>query len=200
MTVDAFMRDVQALRDCPRTIPTASPRRNSPAHPRSSCSRSTWSWPAKYRSQTNCQIALFNCICTISYAALLHRNHCCTDTIMPNRKSPARPRGPRRHPRHRHPPFAQPQPHAAEPQGDCRESSIWCPARRCTLCARSSPKQLVQVDPLTKRYRLGVGMLPLARAVLENSDFPNLVRPKLDDLSSRYGVMAIGVEVPTSTT
>jgi DNA-binding IclR family transcriptional regulator len=57
-------------------------------------------------------------------------------------------------------------------------------------------EDLVQVDPLTKRYRLGVGMLPLARAVLENNDFPNLVRPKLDDLSSRYGVMAIGVEVP----
>ncbi|MBR1214208.1 IclR family transcriptional regulator [Bradyrhizobium sp. JYMT SZCCT0180] len=57
-------------------------------------------------------------------------------------------------------------------------------------------EDLLQVDPLTKRYRLGVGMLPLARAVLENSDFPNLVRPKLDDLSHRYGVMAIGVEVP----
>ena len=41
-------------------------------------------------------------------------------------------------------------------------------------------EDLLQVDPLTKRYRLGVGMLPLARAVLENSDFPNLVRPKLD--------------------
>ena len=39
-------------------------------------------------------------------------------------------------------------------------------------------------------------MLPLARAVLENSDFPNLVRPKLDELSSRYGVTAIGVELP----
>jgi DNA-binding IclR family transcriptional regulator len=57
-------------------------------------------------------------------------------------------------------------------------------------------EDLLQSDPLTKRYRLGVGMLPLARAVLENSDFPNLARPKLDDLSSRYGVMAIGVEVP----
>jgi DNA-binding IclR family transcriptional regulator len=57
-------------------------------------------------------------------------------------------------------------------------------------------EDLVQAEPLTKRYRLGVGMLPLARAVLENSDFPNLVRPKLDDLSRRYGVMAIGVEVP----
>lgn len=36
--------------------------------------------------------------------------------------------------------------------------------------------QLVRVDPLTKQYSLGVGMLPLARAVLENGDFPSLVR------------------------
>jgi DNA-binding IclR family transcriptional regulator len=57
-------------------------------------------------------------------------------------------------------------------------------------------ENLLQVDPQTKRYRLGVGMLPLARAVLENSDFPSLVRPKLDALSARYGVTAIGVELP----
>ena len=57
-------------------------------------------------------------------------------------------------------------------------------------------EDLLQVDPQTKRYSLGVGMLPLARAVLENADFPSLVRPKLDDLSRRYGVTAIGVEVP----
>lgn len=57
-------------------------------------------------------------------------------------------------------------------------------------------EDLLRVDPLTKRYSLGTGMLPLARAVLENADFPSLVRPKLDDLSARYGVMAIGVEVP----
>ena len=57
-------------------------------------------------------------------------------------------------------------------------------------------EQLLQVDLQTKRYRLGVGMLPLARAVLENGDFPSLVRPKLDELSRRYGVTAIGVEVP----
>jgi DNA-binding IclR family transcriptional regulator len=57
-------------------------------------------------------------------------------------------------------------------------------------------EELLQVDPQTKRYRVGVGMLPLARAVLENGDFPSLVRPKLDDISSRYGVMTIGVEVP----
>jgi DNA-binding IclR family transcriptional regulator len=57
-------------------------------------------------------------------------------------------------------------------------------------------EQLVRVDPLTKQYSLGVGMLPLARAVLENGDFPSLVRPRLDDLSRRYGVTAIGVELP----
>lgn len=57
-------------------------------------------------------------------------------------------------------------------------------------------EQLVRLDPLTKRYSLGVGMLPLARAVLENGDFPTLVGPKLDELSRRYGVTAIGVELP----
>jgi DNA-binding IclR family transcriptional regulator len=57
-------------------------------------------------------------------------------------------------------------------------------------------EQLLQVDPQTRQYRLGVGMLPLARAVLENGDFPTLARPKLEELSRRYGVTALGVEVP----
>ena len=57
-------------------------------------------------------------------------------------------------------------------------------------------ERLLQVDPQTKRYRLGVGMLPLARAVLANSDFPSVVQPKLDALSGRYGATAIGVELP----
>jgi DNA-binding IclR family transcriptional regulator len=57
-------------------------------------------------------------------------------------------------------------------------------------------EQLLQVDSQTKQYRLGVGLLPLARALLDHRDFPSLVRPKLDDLSSRYGLTAIGVEVP----
>jgi DNA-binding IclR family transcriptional regulator len=57
-------------------------------------------------------------------------------------------------------------------------------------------EQLVRMDPLTKQYSLGVGMLPLARAVLEHSDFPNLVRPLIEDLSKRYGVTAIGVALP----
>jgi DNA-binding IclR family transcriptional regulator len=57
-------------------------------------------------------------------------------------------------------------------------------------------EQLLRVDPVTKEYSLGVGMLPLARAALENGDFPGLVRPKLEEISNRHGVTAIGVEVP----
>jgi DNA-binding IclR family transcriptional regulator len=57
-------------------------------------------------------------------------------------------------------------------------------------------EKLLQVDSETKLYRLGAGMLPLARAVLDNGDFPSLVRPKLEDLSGRHGLTAIGVEVP----
>jgi len=57
-------------------------------------------------------------------------------------------------------------------------------------------EQLLQVDAQTKRYRLGVGMLPLARAVLEHGDFPSVTRPKLETLAQRYGVTVIGVELP----
>jgi DNA-binding IclR family transcriptional regulator len=57
-------------------------------------------------------------------------------------------------------------------------------------------EQLVKVDPATKHYSLDVGMLPLARAVLVNSDFASLVQPRLDALAKRYGLTAIGVAVP----
>lgn len=55
-------------------------------------------------------------------------------------------------------------------------------------------EQLVRVDA-TKRYSLGVGMLSLARAVLETSGFADLVQPDLDRLSKDHAVTAIGVEV-----
>ncbi len=57
-------------------------------------------------------------------------------------------------------------------------------------------ERLVRIDSNTKQYSLGTGMLPLARAVLEHGDFPSLVRPKLEELSRKYGVTAIGVELP----
>lgn len=54
---------------------------------------------------------------------------------------------------------------------------------------------LVKVDVDTKRYGLGVGMLTLARSVIETSPFPTLVQPVLDRLSGSWNVTAIGVEV-----
>ncbi len=57
-------------------------------------------------------------------------------------------------------------------------------------------EQLLHFDPLSRQYRLGTGMLPLARAVLDHDDFSSVVRPKLEELSRRHGLTVIGVEVP----
>lgn len=57
-------------------------------------------------------------------------------------------------------------------------------------------EELVKVDPLTKQYTLGAGLLSLARTALQGNDFPTLVQPSLDELSRRYGVTAIGLELP----
>jgi DNA-binding IclR family transcriptional regulator len=54
---------------------------------------------------------------------------------------------------------------------------------------------LVKVEPGAKRYSLGVGMLSLARSVIDSSPFPALVQPVLDKLSQAWNVTAIGVEV-----
>jgi DNA-binding IclR family transcriptional regulator len=57
-------------------------------------------------------------------------------------------------------------------------------------------EQLLRFDPETRRYTLGVGLLPLARAALEHSNFPDLARPKLDELSRKHAVTTIATEVP----
>ena len=54
---------------------------------------------------------------------------------------------------------------------------------------------LVKVDTATKRYSLGVGMLALARSVIESNPFPTLVQPVLDRLSDTWNVTTIGVEI-----
>jgi DNA-binding IclR family transcriptional regulator len=56
-------------------------------------------------------------------------------------------------------------------------------------------EELVRVDA-AKRYALGAGTLALARASLAGDDFPTLVQPHIDELSRRYPVTAIGVELP----
>lgn len=56
-------------------------------------------------------------------------------------------------------------------------------------------EELVKVDA-AKQYSLGSGVLSLARTALESNDFPTLVQPRIDDLSRRFGVTAIGLELP----
>ncbi|WP_408180788.1 IclR family transcriptional regulator [Paraburkholderia dipogonis] len=56
-------------------------------------------------------------------------------------------------------------------------------------------EDLIKVDPATKRYSMAVGMLALARNVLETLTFPNVVQPVLDRLAAEWEVSAIGVEV-----
>jgi DNA-binding IclR family transcriptional regulator len=56
-------------------------------------------------------------------------------------------------------------------------------------------EELVKVDA-AKQYSLGMGTLSLARTALDSSDFPTLVQPRIDELSRRYPVTAIGVELP----
>jgi DNA-binding IclR family transcriptional regulator len=56
-------------------------------------------------------------------------------------------------------------------------------------------EELVKVDA-NKQYTLGMGTLALARASLESDDFPARVQLHLDALSRRWGVTAIGLELP----
>jgi DNA-binding IclR family transcriptional regulator len=56
-------------------------------------------------------------------------------------------------------------------------------------------EELVTVDPLSKRYSLGSGMISLARSVLQNGGFAQVAQPALDRLSTSRGVTAMGVEV-----
>jgi DNA-binding IclR family transcriptional regulator len=54
---------------------------------------------------------------------------------------------------------------------------------------------LVKADTATKRYSLGVGMLALARSVIDSSPFAALVQPVLDHISASWNVTTIGVEI-----
>lgn len=56
-------------------------------------------------------------------------------------------------------------------------------------------EELVSLDPDTKRYALGTGMISLARSVLEGGGFKQLVQPVLDRMAAQFGVTAMGVEI-----
>lgn len=61
-------------------------------------------------------------------------------------------------------------------------------------------EDLVTLDPATKRYALGTGMISLARSVLEGGGFTQLVQPVLDRLAAQFGVTAMGVEITARQT
>lgn len=56
-------------------------------------------------------------------------------------------------------------------------------------------EDLVRVDPGTKQYSLGNGIISLAKSALDGGGFVRIARPVLDRLSSSQGVTAIGVEI-----
>lgn len=56
-------------------------------------------------------------------------------------------------------------------------------------------EKLVAFDRQTKHYRLGIGMLALARSTLDSNAFPALIQAGLDQLSTAYNVTAIAVDV-----
>jgi len=127
---------------------------------------------------------------------LLHSAPCCTDTIIPNAKSP----------RVRAVPAVtrdvailrllsrSPTPQGLKAIADALDL---VPSTALHIVRALLAEDLLQVDPQTKRYSLGGRRLLKKKTMLENAaDFPSLMRPKLEEISSRYGVMAIGVEVP----
>ena len=61
-------------------------------------------------------------------------------------------------------------------------------------------EELVKLEPGTKHYALGSGMISLARSVLKGGSFAQLAQPGLDRLASSYGVTAMGVEVTPKET
>ncbi|PRX10817.1 IclR family transcriptional regulator [Martelella mediterranea] len=54
---------------------------------------------------------------------------------------------------------------------------------------------LVEFDTQTKRYSIGIGILPLARSALQKNTFSTLVQPHLSALSGTFGVTAIATQL-----
>lgn len=54
---------------------------------------------------------------------------------------------------------------------------------------------LVEFDSQTKRYSIGIGILPLARSALQKNTFSAMIQPRLSELSTRFGVTAIATQL-----
>ncbi|GGE61667.1 IclR family transcriptional regulator [Actibacterium pelagium] len=54
---------------------------------------------------------------------------------------------------------------------------------------------LVEFDSNTKRYSIGIGILPLARSALQKNTFSVLVQPLLSELSEKFAVTTIATQL-----
>jgi DNA-binding IclR family transcriptional regulator len=54
---------------------------------------------------------------------------------------------------------------------------------------------LVTVDPLSKRYSIGVGILAIARGAIQQNDFASLIEPRLTQFSGDVGGTAIAAQM-----
>ncbi|MBL4811149.1 MAG: IclR family transcriptional regulator [Rhodobacteraceae bacterium] len=54
---------------------------------------------------------------------------------------------------------------------------------------------LVDFDSNTKRYSMGIGILPLARSALQRNTFSTMVQPRLSQLSVDFGVTSIATQL-----
>lgn len=54
---------------------------------------------------------------------------------------------------------------------------------------------LVEFDPASKRYSIGVGILPIARSAIQRNSFATLAQPMLNALSAAFGVTAMATQL-----
>ncbi|WP_417681033.1 IclR family transcriptional regulator [Roseibium sp.] len=54
---------------------------------------------------------------------------------------------------------------------------------------------LVAFDPVSKRYSIDVGILPIARSAIQKNTFANLVERRLTELSLRFGVTGVATQL-----
>ncbi|WP_417669604.1 IclR family transcriptional regulator [Roseibium sp.] len=54
---------------------------------------------------------------------------------------------------------------------------------------------LVAFDPVSKRYSIDVGILPIARSAIQKNDFAKLVEQRLTDLSLKLGVTGVATQL-----
>lgn len=54
---------------------------------------------------------------------------------------------------------------------------------------------LVEFEPASKRYSIGIGILPIARAAIRRNGFAALAQPRLDDLSRTFDVTAMATQL-----